>query len=259
MGNYNNKTTDKALVSIIMPMHNSEAFLAEAIDSVIAQTHKNWELIIIDDNSTDRSCEIAREYAKKDDRIAIYPCQDHTGLPGTPRNEGITLAKGQYIAFLDSDDVWLPGKLEQQLPFFTDVRTAVVYSDYEKIDEYSHRSARVITAPKYTDYKHLLHGNVIGNLTGIFDVKKVGKNYYIDIHHEDYAFWLSILKKGYIARNTCTITALYRERSDSVSSKKWRNTAWQWNIYRNIEHISFIRSVFYFISYAFKALRKNII
>lgn len=258
MGNYN-KHTDKALVSIIMPMHNSEAYLTEAIDSVIAQTYTNWELIIIDDSSTDRSVEIAKEYANKDIRISLHACPKHTGLPGTPRNLGINYAKGQYIAFLDSDDIWLPEKLNQQLPFFKDVRTAVVYSDYEKIDEYSHRSARIITAPEYIDYKHLLYGNVIGNLTGIFDIKKVGKNYFIDIHHEDYAFWLSILKKGYIARNTQTITALYRERSNSVSSKKWKNITWQWNIYRNIEHISFIRSLFYLFFYAIKALQKNII
>ena len=171
-------------------MHNSEAYLAEAIESVIAQTYTKWELIIIDDYSTDRSCEIAKTYADKDPRISIHSCQKHTGLPGTPRNQGISYAKGKYIAFLDSDDIWMPEKLTQQLPFFKDVRTAVVYSDYEKIDENSHRSARVITAPKYTDYKHLLYGNVIGNLTGIFDVSKVGKNYFIDIHHEDYAFWL---------------------------------------------------------------------
>ena len=195
-------------------MHNSEAYLAEAIESVIAQTYTKWELIIIDDYSTDRSCEIAKTYADKDPRISIHSCQKHTGLPGTPRNQGISYAKGKYIAFLDSDDIWMPEKLTQQLPFFKDVRTAVVYSDYEKIDENSHRSARVITAPKYTDYKHLLYGNVIGNLTGIFDVSKVGKNYFIDIHHEDYAFLLSILKKGYIARNTRTITALYREHSN---------------------------------------------
>ena len=182
------KTFDQVLVSVIMPMHNSEAYLAEAIESVIAQTHTNWELIIIDDYSTDRSCEIAKAYADRDSRISIHSCQNHTGLPGTPRNQGISYAKGEYIAFLDSDDVWLPEKLTQQLPFFEDVRTAVVYSDYEKIDENGHRSARVVTAPKYTDYKHLLRGNVIGNLTGIFDVSKVGKNYFIDIHHEDYAF-----------------------------------------------------------------------
>ena len=240
-------------------MHNSEAYLAEAIESVIAQTYTKWELIIIDDYSTDRSCEIAKTYADKDPRISIHSCQKHTGLPGTPRNQGISYAKGKYIAFLDSDDIWMPEKLTQQLPFFKDVRTAVVYSDYEKIDENSHRSARVITAPKYTDYKHLLYGNVIGNLTGIFDVSKVGKNYFIDIHHEDYAFWLSILKKGYIARNTRTITALYREHSNSISSQKWRNATWQWNIYRNVEHISFLRSVLYFIFYAVNAFHKSII
>lgn len=253
------KKINKPLVSVIMPMHNSEEFLAEAIDSVLAQTYQNWELLIIDDNSTDGSCQLAEDYAKKDPRISVLKNEEHTGLPGTPRNLGISKANGQYIAFLDSDDKWLPEKLVQQLPFFRDNRTAVVYSDYEKIDRNSNRSARIVKAPKHTDYHQLLFGNVIGNLTGIFDVEKVGKNYFKSIHHEDYAFWLSILKKGYIARNTETITALYREHSSSISSRKWRNITWQWNIYRNIEGIGFLRSANYFISYSIRALIKSLI
>lgn len=253
------KTKKGALVSVIMPMHNSERYITEAIESVLAQTYTNWELLVIDDGSTDHSREMVEEYVQKDNRISLLTNENHTGLPGTPRNLGIQHAQGKYIAFLDSDDIWLPEKLAQQIALFKDNRTAVVYSDYEKINEQGIRAARIVSAPRYTDYKRLLSGNVIGNLTGIFDAEKVGKKYYLDIHHEDYAFWLSILRKGYMAKNTNTITALYREHSSSISSKKWRNITWQWNIYRNVEHISYIRSVMYFISYSFKGLYKSLI
>lgn len=251
--------SESQLVSIIMPMYNSGRYVKNAIESVLAQTYRKWELFVVDDGSSDDSLRIAKQYAESDPRITVLENPEHTGLPGSPRNFGIQHAKGRYIAFLDSDDIWLPEKLAQQLPLFHDNRCAVVFSDYEKINEHGMRAARIIKAPHYTDYPRMLYGNVIGNLTGIFDAKKVGKNYFLAIHHEDYAFWLSVLKNGYIAISTDTITALYRERDDSVSAHKWRNLSWQWHIYRKIENISFIRSLGYFLSYVIKASRKNMI
>ena len=180
-------------------------------------------------------------------------------MPSAPRNVGVQAAKGRYIAFLDSDDLWLPKKLEQQLPLFSDNRTAIVYSNYEKMDENSTRANRIVVAPSQATYKSLLQGNVIGNLTGIYDTKKVGKANIQDVHHEDYVMWLSILKKGYIARNTGTTLAVYRETSRSVSSNKLKVTAWQWDIYRKVEHLSLLRSVYNFLFYAFKAFRKSLI
>lgn len=249
------------LVSVIMPMHNSERFIGDAIESVIAQTYLHWELLVVDDASTDRSREIVREYERRDARIHLLINDNSVGMPYAPRNYGILHAKGDFIAFLDSDDMWMKEKLKQQIPlFFRDGdRTAVVYSDYEKIDENGQRSARVVTAPRKVNYHQLLYGNVIGNLTGIFDVKKVGKNYFKDIHHEDYAFWLSILKSGYVARNTQTVSALYRVRKQSVSSRKLNILTWQWHIYRKVEHIGVCRSVYYYINYAVRALKKNLI
>jgi len=249
----------RVIVSVVMPLYNCERYVAEAIDSVREQTFTNWELIVVDDGCTDKSCEIVQEYAKNDKRIKLLHNPSPNRMPSSPRNIGIQAATGRYIAFLDSDDIWLKDKLRQQLEMFKDKRTAVVYSDYEKIDEHSHRSARIVKAPRYTDYQRLLYSNVIGNLTGIFDVSKVGKKYYLDIHHEDYAFWLSILKKGYIARSTKTITALYREHSNSLSSNKLRNMSWQWHILRKVENINLLRSSIYFITYLIKGFMKSII
>ncbi len=248
------------LVSVIMPMYNSESYVGKAIESVIGQTYPNWELLVVDDGSTDRSCEIVRAYAVRDRRVQLLVNDNPVGMPYAPRNYGIQHAKGDYIAFLDSDDMWLREKLSQQLVVFhRDQRTAVVYSDYEKIDEKGRRSARIITAPRKTNYQQMLYGNVIGNLTGIYDVRKVGKNYFTNVHHEDYAFWLSVLKSGYIARNTQTVAALYRVRNASVSAYKLRVISWQWHIYRKVENIGILRSAYYFCFYAVGALRKSFV
>lgn len=248
------------LVSIVMPVHNAERFLEEAIRSVMVQTYPNWELLVIDDASTDRSMDIASALAKEDARIKVHSNPTPTGYPATPRNMAVDLAAGRYIAFLDSDDVWLPGKLEHQLPYFDESeKIGVVFSDYEKIDEESERDNRVIKARKITDYRKLLLGNVIGNVTAVYDTSRVGKAYFQKVHHEDYAMWLSILKRGFVARNTGAVTALYRVTSNSVSSHKLRLLSWQWNIYRKVERLNFMHSVYCYVNYAVRGFFKSLV
>jgi len=248
----------QTLISIIMPMHNSAAFVGEAIESVLAQSYNEWELIIVDDESTDASVSIVEAYAQKDSRIRLFRNPKPIKMPSAPRNMGLSMAKGRYIAFLDSDDMWLPEKLTQQIPLMQNPQVAIVYSNYEKMTESGKKTGRVIKAPRQADYKKLLRGNVIGNLTGIYDKEKVGIVPFLNIHHEDYAMWLSILKRGFIAQNTGTVAARYRLSSSSVSTNKYRVLSWQWNIYRNIEHISIMKSTIYFVSYAFKAFLKTL-
>ena len=248
------------LVSIIMPVHNAERYLEEAIRSVMAQTYPSWELLVIDDASTDSSMDIAGRLACEDDRIKIHTNPTPTGYPATPRNMAVDLAEGRYIAFLDSEDVWLPGKLEHQLPFFSESENiAVVFSDYEKIDENSERDNRVVKARKITDYKKLLLGNVIGNVTAIYDTQRVGKVHFPKVRHEDYAMWLSILKRGYIARNTCAIMALYRVTGNSVSAHKFQLWLGQWSIYRNVEKLGILRSAYYYVNYAIRGFFKSLV
>ena len=248
----------QTLISIIMPMHNSAAFVGEAIESVLAQSYSEWELIIVDDESTDASVSIVEAYVQKDSRIRLFRNPKPIKMPSAPRNMGLSMAKGRYIAFLDSDDMWLPEKLTQQIPLMQNPQVAIVYSNYEKMTESGKKTGRVIKAPRQADYKKLLRGNVIGNLTGIYDKEKVGIVPFLNIHHEDYAMWLSILKRGFIAQNTGTVAARYRLSSSSVSTNKYRVLSWQWNIYRNIEHISIMKSTIYFVSYAFKAFLKTL-
>lgn len=244
------------MVSVIMPVYNAENYVEEAIRSVLSQTYQNWELLVVDDGSTDGSASIVKRYAGRDRRIRFFQTGSPSGSPVKPRNIGVEAAAGRYIAFLDSDDVWFPDKLQLQLPLFREHAVAVVFSDYEKMTEDGRCSGRIIRAPHETDYQKLLRGNVIGNVTGVYDTSKVGKVFFRPVHHEDYILWLSILKKGYVARNTRTVAAMYRLRKRSVSSNKWKVLGWQWHIYVRVEHIHPFKAAWLFACYACKAFRK---
>ena len=243
-----------------MPMHNSSRYVEDSVCSVIAQTYKDWELLVVDDASTDDSITIVERYAKKDSRVKLLRNEHPSGNPASPRNVGVRAAQGRYIAFLDSDDVWLPEKLEKELPLFDREDTVIVYSDYEKMTDSGLRSNRIVYAPREVGYSQLLKGNVIGNLTGIYDTQKVGKHYFRVIHHEDYPMWLEILKtSGKKARNVGEVLAVYRVREQSVSAQKLSILFWQWNIYRKVEHFGILRSAYLYANYAVRAFYKRLI
>ena len=241
-----------------MPCHNGEKYLRQAVDSVLAQTFGDWELLIIDDASTDGSVTIAKEYIDRDNRIRLLHTEHSTGKPATTRNVGIEAASGRFIAFLDCDDQWLPSKLEHQLPLFEQQNCAAVFSFYKKMDIAGNVRSAVVTSLASVDFNQLLDGNCIGNLTSIYDTAKVGKVYQKEIHHEDYLMWLMMLQKGFIARNTGTVEAYYRESDTSVSGSKIKALGWTWDIYRKELGLSFGASALHFIKYAFKGLSKRL-
>ncbi len=242
--------------SIIMPCHNGAKYIADSIRSVIAQTYTDWELLVVDDCSTDDSVEIVQQLASKDSRIKLLQTEQPSGSPTLPRNIGIENAQGRFIAFLDCDDMWLPAKLKNQLPLFENERTAVVFSYYEKMDESGKRNNRIVRSPSKVKYSTLLKGNCIGNLTGAYDTRKVGKVLQKHIHHEDYVMWLQILSQGWIAQNTNSCEAVYREQKNSVSGNKLRVLSWVWNIYTNELKLSFLQSLYYFAFYIVKSSLK---
>ena len=244
---------ERPLISIITPSYNTGQYIGDCIASVIKQTYTNWEMIIVDDCSADNSVSVINSYAEKDPRIKCFKTDKGSGSATLPRNIGIQNAKGRFIAFLDSDDLWLPTKLEEQISLFENDQVGIVFSNYEKIDEGGTRSGRKITACDSLSYKKLLKGNVLGCLTVMYDTEKVGKKYFSKVGHEDFVVWLSILKQGYIAQNTNTIAALYRVRSNSLSANKMKAFAWTWNIYRNILELNFLLSCYYFMHYAIRA------
>ena len=247
----------QSLISIITPNYNCASFIGQTIESVLSQTYKNWEMLIIDDCSTDNSIEIIEKYIKQDTRIKLFKTKFNSGSPIEPRNIGIQIAQGRFIAFLDSDDIWLSDKLEFQIPLFDDINVAIVYSNYEKMTDTGERKNRIIKAPKRLCYKQLLKSNYIGCLTAIYDVSKSGKVFFSKFRHEDYVLWLTILRFGYIAVNTNTLGALYRIRENSITSNKLIVLKWQWIIYRDFLKLSIVYSIYYFCFYAVNAFLKH--
>ncbi len=213
-------------------------------------------MLIVDDCSSDDSLVIIQKYAEQDSRIRYLKTDKPSGSPTLPRNKGIKEAKGRYIAFLDSDDMWLPNKLSDQLKFLKSLRSLLFFSNYEKVNLDGERSGREIIAPCEVDYHLLLKGNCIGCLTAMYDSALTGKMFFKEIGHEDYVCWLSILKQGYKAQNTNTVTALYRVSDHSVSSNKLKAMRWQWNILRNEMDLPVYKAVYYFIHYAIRAFAK---
>lgn len=248
---FNNK-----LVSIIVPVYNAEAYLSFTIDSILAQTYKEYEIIIVDDKSNDSSRDIIRDYQEK------YPCvrpiflEKNAGVSNA-RNTGISQASGRYIAFLDSDDMWAEDKLEKQLTFMEDNDYHFTYTAYSFVDDDGNDISSVVMPKKEVDYKELLKHNVIPCLTVIIDRNFIDEICMPYIRHEDYACWLSILKKGHKAYGLEEPLAYYRARPNSLSGNKLKAASWTWNILRNEEKLPLHRAIYYFCIYAIVNINKH--
>ena len=241
------------LVSIIMPSYNSSKFIEKSINSVLNQTYQNWELIIVDDNSKDNSLEIIKSF--KDSRIKSFHNGRNLGAARS-RNRAIKKAKGRYIAFLDSDDLWKEDKLEKQISFMQKNSIDFSYSAYDLIDE-EDKLLGSFTPPKKVNYKDLLKTCSIGCLTAIYDTKNFGKVYMPDIPKgQDYGLWLKILKKIEFAYSFDEPLAIYRIRKKSISSNKLKAIKHQWNIYRNLEKLSHFSSFYYLLHYGYNGIKK---
>lgn len=245
-------------ISIITPVYNGEKYIEETIISVINQTYKNWELIIIDDCSVDKTKDIVSDFAEKDSRI-IYKCLDKNSGASEARNEGIKLAKGRYISFLDSDDLWKETKLEKQIKYMEENDIAISFTAYDFINENSEEIGKVVKVPNIVGYKDLLKYNCIGCLTVMINIDKVGKFKFPNIKHEDYITWLGILKRGIFAYGINENLASYRKRKGSLSENKIQTAKWHWNILRKEEKIHLFKAFFYFINYAMINIRKHIL
>lgn len=243
------------LVSVIMPSYGSEKFISKSIDSVLLQTYDNWELIIIDDCSPDESNKIIKEYLSKDSRIKFVKLEKNSGV-AVARNKGIEIAKGRFIAFLDSDDLWLPEKLEKQINFMKYHDLAFTYSSYMLIDETDKNIGEFIVKPKIS-YSSMLKTCSVGCLTAIYDSNKLKKVYMpLILKRQDYGTWLKILKNIKTTKGILEPLAIYRIRSNSLSSNKLKASVYQWKIYREVEKLDIFRSLYYFINYAINGFLK---
>ena len=235
----------KGLVSIITPTYNCGRFIAETIDSVLNQTYQNFEMIIVDDCSTDNTKQIVDNYSVNDPRIK-YHCLEQNSGAAVARTTAMALAEGEYMAFLDSDDLWTADKLEKQLKFMQDNNYAFTSTDYEQIDEDGAPLNRVIKTVKKIDYNRLLLDCPVGNSTVIYNVEKMGKFEVPNIRkRNDDALWLQMLKKEKYIHGMPETLMKYRIRKNSISGNKFKVIKYHWILYRDIEHLSVIRSAFH--------------
>ena len=242
------------LVSIIMPTYNCGKFIAETINSVLNQTYKDWEIVIVDDCSTDNTKEVVDSFG--DDRIKYFCLEENSGA-AVARTKAMELAEGEYMAFLDSDDLWLPDKLEKQLKFMTDNDYAFSCTAYEQIDEESKPLNRKIKTIKKTNYNRLLLDCPVGNSTVMYSVKKMGKFEVPNIRkRNDDALWLQMLKKEKYIWGMPDVLMLYRIRKNSISSKKTQLIKYHWYLYRKIEHLNVFRSAFHVAYWCFLKIFK---
>ncbi len=245
------------IVSVIMPCYNAGLYIEQAIKSVLFQTFQNWELLVIDDCSTDNSVEIIKKYEQQDRRIKYFNTEVTSGSPALPRNIGLDNAKGKYIAFLDSDDVWLPEKLQEQLLFIEKKGYLFVYSNYEKISDVGARKKRYIQVRDCVSYKDILRSCDIPCLTTLIDKRLFKDIRFREVVKEDYVAWLEILKlKNVKAYNTGNIHALYREIPFSRSGGILNRIKNQWYVLRNVERINFILASYYLFYFGMKGLVK---
>lgn len=245
-----------AKVSVVMPAYNAAATLQASMDSVLTQTHTDVELLVVDDSSRDASWTLIEAAAARDARVVAIR-QPQNGGVAAARNAGIEAATGTHIAFLDSDDRWLPDKLALQLAHLRATGTMIGYTAYRRFDE-SGRVLSIVRPPAEVGYADMLKSNRIGNLTGLYD-RALGDARFQRVGHEDYVFWLQLVRRAGIARRVPTAEPLaeYLVRTGSLSADKRKAAQWQWNIYRDVEGLGRIRAAWYFAHYAAIAVGKR--
>lgn len=245
------------LVSIITPLYNSEVFLEKTFNSIRSQTYSNWEWIVVDDFSSDTSFEMIKKYKSFENRIKAFQNKKNEGA-AISRNRAIMEAKGRFIAFLDSDDLWTEDKLEKQIAFMLNKKIALSYSNYRVITESGEDTNKEISPPDRLDYQLMLKENQIGCLTAIYDKEMLGKCYMPLIRkRQDYGLWLSILKKVTYAYKAPGVSAFYRTRNSSISSSKINLLKYNYKLFREVEGMSTIKSIYYLSWNIYRKLTKK--
>tara|TARA_R110000851_G_scaffold99859_1_gene215176 strand:- start:81 stop:863 length:783 start_codon:yes stop_codon:yes gene_type:complete len=245
---------EASLVSIIIPTFNSEKFISETLQSVFSQTYRNWEIILVDDCSSDNTVAIILEMVQKDNRIHFFQLKNNSGT-GVARNMGITNAKGRFISFLDADDLWKPNKLQRQIDFLAANNLPFTFSFYDCIDEEGEALEKRVEAPLSLSYRQLFFCNYVGNLTGIYDVSYFGKISISSIRkRQDWMLWLTILKKIKMAKPVPESLAFYRIRENSISTSKFDLIKYNFAVYRSFHRFNLPLALLYMAGFLFTQL-----
>lgn len=253
-----NRKTD--LVSIITPVYNAEAFVKDTIETVRAQTYDNWELLLVNDCSGDNSKKIIEQYEKKDKRIKLINLEVNSGS-AIARNKAIEKSKGRYIAFLDADDLWVKKKLEKQIAFMRENKSAFIYSNYEFADENGKPNGKIVVVPKTINYNQALRNLIIWTSTVMIDtslIKRDSVRMPNVKRGQDMATWWALLKQVNHADGMQEVTAYYRRYANSLSANKIKALQRTWVLYRQIEKMNLAKSICCFIPYVFNAIKKRI-
>lgn len=251
---------NKKLISIVVPAYNCQDYIGEAIESVKSQTYSNWELIIINDCSTDNTKNIISKYEQEDKRIILINLEKNSGA-AKARNVGIEKALGNYIAFLDADDIWKEDKLIKQIEFMENNNYSFTFTGYEFASKDGLGTGKVVKVPQKINYKQALKNTTIFTSTVILDVNKLGKELISMINirkGQDSATWWKILKTGINAYGLNENLSLYRRSENTLSSNKIKALRRTWNLYRKIEKLSVLKSSYYFCGYCFNAAKRRI-
>lgn len=232
-------------VSVIMPIHNNATTLTSTLDSVVAQSMCDWEIMLVDDGSRDNGADLAVTHMQAlgvGHKLQLIRLPQRRGV-AIARNSGIYRARGRWIAFLDGDDLWLPNRLQAQLPGFDDNHVRLLCGGYDLINEAGCPLDRHYLPPPVSTYPDLLRANSVGCLTAIYDAHRSGKIYAPPIpRRQDYGIWLALLRRGGVALGVQQLLGRYRIRSGSISSAKWAASCWQWHLYHRYEKLSPLRA-----------------
>lgn len=247
---------DVPMITVVMPVYNASRFLARAVDSVLAQSYKDFELILVDDCSTDNSLELLRNYEKMDSRIKVIESSVNQGVAKT-RNMGIVEARGEYIALLDSDDVWLNTKLEKQLDLIKRTGASIAYCSYDFIDEDDRSIGKPFIVPPETDFRKMLKSSVISCSTALIEAGLLQAHpFNSEYYHEDYVLWMELLRIPVKAAGEPEVLTHYRQVGGSRSNNKLNAARERWKIYRDALGLDLWVSLQSFVAYAVNGLRK---
>ena len=244
-------------ITIITPVFNAESFLPYYFNRLAEQTIDDYEVLVVDDKSTDTTRNIIEKQMEQNARIRLIVLKQRLGAAGA-RNKGLLHAQGEYVCFLDVDDYWLPKKLAIQLEFMQRNSYSLTYMDYLRVNEQRKVITQVI-APEFTTYNEMLKSNRIGNLSAMFRREAAEGLQFRNIGHEDYVFWLELLKRVGTAYKVSASNPVccYMVRKQSLSSNKFKAAGWQWVIYREILGLSFVHTVWYMAHYMMLSLSKR--
>jgi teichuronic acid biosynthesis glycosyltransferase TuaG len=246
---------DERLISIITPAYKAASVIGATLQSALDQTYPHWELLVADDCSPDDTREIVREWQARDPRIRLIALEQNGG-PAAARNAALAQAQGRWIAFLDSDDVWLPNKLERTLSHARTHHAALVFTGYRRISDDESRTGEYIGVPCTLTYSQLLGNTAIATSTVLLDRELCGEVRMQRVYYDDFTCWLGILKRGYVAYGLDEDLMRYRVMPRSVSRNKGRSAREVWKTYRDVEQLGLLPSAWYFSRYAVNALRK---